>query len=266
MVRVISGGKEFTINGKLKESLDEVKEMVTKKDWDYVAVIAGLPGIGKSTFTDICAKHCCPWYDESYIAFNDDDFIRISNNAKPFSSIKLDESFESLNTKIGMSPVFLRILNHLQIIRQKNLFIFLCLPNFFDLAKGVAIFRAHHLFVCYGPKFGERGSFAAYSRDRKKRLYIDGKKYLDYNVIQPNFRGTFSPQNVLNWKKYEEMKLQHLQEQDKKINIGRNQVRDDLISYVKETLKKPVKEIAAITGLTSRAINYILNNQKEVKQ
>lgn len=263
MVKVKSGGTEFYLDQNLKDNLEEVKRVVSKKDWDYVAVVTGLPGAGKSTFSQNSARFLCPWFDESYIAFSAEEFIRITNEAKPGSAIVLDESFQSLNTKIAMSSDFLRIINHLQIIRSKNLYLFLCLPNFFDLAKGIAIFRAQHLFVCYSKNYGERGRFAAYNRDAKKKLYVDGRKYMNYNAAKPNFRGKFVKSKVVNWKNYEKMKLQHQEEQNNIIMVGRSEVRDKLILHLKKELNYSVEKIGEITGFTSRAIYYILDKYKE---
>ncbi len=257
---VISNKLEFYLDQNLRDNLDEVKEVVSKKDWDYVAIVAGLPGAGKSTFAQNSAKYCCPWFDESYICFTAEDFIKKTNECKKGSAIILDESFQSLNSKVGMSSDFLKIVNHLQIIRQKNLYIFLCLPNFFDLSKGVAVFRSHHLFVCYSESFGSRGRFAAYNRENKKSLYVDGRKYMSYNVRKPNFRGKFVKSKVVDWTKYEKLKKEHLQEQNEVQAVGKNESRNKVIRHLKD-LKYPVDKIVEISGISKRAVYYALEKK-----
>lgn len=121
-----------------------------------------------------------------------------------------------MNTKVSRSSEFVKIMNHLQLIRQKGLFIILCLPNFFDLNKGIAIFRTTHLFVVYHDKF-RRGFFGAFGRDSKRMLYVKGNKYVDYNCIKPNFKGRFTKEWIANQKLYDEMKLNHLKSQSKDI-------------------------------------------------
>lgn len=263
MVKVKVGSQELYIDQNLKDNLDEVIKVVTTKDFDYVSIIAGTPGIGKSTFTQTLAKYCCPWFDENHIAFTDESFIRITNECKPFSSVILDESFQSLNTKASMTSEFMRIINHLQIIRQKNLFLFLCLPNYFDLAKGVAIYRSHHLFVCYSPEYGTRGYFAAYSRDAKKNLYINGKKFMNYNATKPNFRGRFTKQRVLDWDKYEKNKTIYLHQQSIVENLRKNLVRNKLIKYLNVKHKLSSQELAELTGLALRTIQNLLKTTEE---
>jgi len=206
------------IDNQLKEALDVAKARV-KKDWDYVAVIAGLSGAGKSTFTrNTLAKYCCPWFSDKYTAMTDKQFIHITKYCKPKSAVILDESFASMNTKLIFSPEYLRIINHLQIIRQKNLYIFLCLPNYFDLGKNMAIFRSSHLFVTYAQESGERGYFLAFGREQKRILYVKGMKYMDYYAQDPNFKGRFYKNAAVNSEEtYIQMKLDNLQEKDRKI-------------------------------------------------
>lgn len=215
-----------------KESLDTAIKRVRLKNWDYVAIIAGLPGSGKSTLARTCAKYCCPWFDLNYIAFTADEFVEISNKCEEYSSIILDESFQALNSRTTMSPDFLKIINHLQILRQKHLFIFLCLPNFFDLAKNIAIFRASHLFVTYPNNEGDRGPFLAFDRRTKTKLYVKGMRFMDYNAEKANYLGDFwENPNIIDLDAYEEMKKKHLLAQEEEIEIKNksNYDRDEVI-------------------------------------
>jgi len=200
------------------DTLDFAIYRVKKKNWDYVSVIAGLPGSGKSTLARVCAKYCCPWFDLDHVAFTADEFVNITNTCAEYSSVILDESFASLNSRTTMTPDFLKVINHLQIIRQKHLFIFLCLPNFFDLAKNVAIFRASHLFVTYPTEEGDRGRFLAFDRDGKRVLFVKGMKFMDYNCVKANFIGDFwLNRRICDEEVYESMKKKHLIEQEKKV-------------------------------------------------
>lgn len=236
---------EVYLDGYLEKNLKAVKDVVTTKDWDYVALVTGLPGSGKSNFAITMAKYLCPWFDDNYIAFDDNDFIDITTKAKKHSAVILDESFASLNSKVTMSKEFLRIINHLQIIRQKNLFIILVLPNFFDLNKGVAMYRSHHLFLCYGKEFGDRGNFCAFGREEKKQLYIKGLKFMNYYAEKANFHGKFFKQKVIDEEVYLQKKAAHLQRQSESMEkkVKASMQRDKLIAYVHCKLKVPIEEI-----------------------
>lgn len=208
----------LTIDNQLRTALDIAKSRV-KQNWDYVGIIAGLSGAGKSTMArNTLAKYCCPWFSDKYTAMTDKEFIYITKHCKKFSSVILDESFASMNTKLTFSPEYLRIINHLQIIRQKNLYIFLCLPNFFDLGKNMAIFRSSHLFVTYAQESGQRGYFLAFGREEKRKLYVKGAKFMDYYAEDPNFKGRFYKNASVNDEKvYEKKKLDNLLNIDKKV-------------------------------------------------
>lgn len=274
MVVVISGKNwkgedcQFYLNENHKNNLQEVKDVVLKKDFDYVAIICGLPGLGKSNFAISCAKFLDPNFTEKNIAFTSHQFIELTNNCPNHSAIILDESFASMNSKITMTKEFVQVINHLQIIRQKNLFIFLCLPNFFDLSKGIAIYRSSHLFVVYSEKFGERGRFAAFGREQKKMLYILGQKYMNYQAVKPNFRGQFTKQTAINEELYKTLKLEHLKAQNKVLDVRTKSQRviDRLVSYLREKDGLNVQKIAEISGISDVSIYSHLKNTEKTKE
>jgi hypothetical protein len=251
------------INGKLMEALQYQMQRVTKKNWDYVGIIAGYPGTGKSVFSRTIAKFCCPWFDEKYIAFTADEFIEITNKCKPYSAVVLDESFQSLNVRVTMSAAFLKIINHLQIIRQKNLFIILCLPNFFDLSKHVAVWRSEHLFVTYEFDGGKRGRFLAFGKEEKKRLYIAGTKYMNYNAVQCNFVGNYAlNDDILSEEAYQVKKRKHLMEQQAQIED--KEEKGKLIGKIVENFNQAgfsVEETAKLTGKSVRTI-YLVSKSR----
>ena len=253
------------LEGYLERALSEIKSVVTAKDFDYVAIVCGLPGLGKSNFAISCAKYCDPNFTEKNIAFTSQQFIQLTNDCPNHSAVILDESFASMNSKITMTKEFVQIVNHLQIIRQKNLFIFLCLPNFFDLSKGVSIYRSSHLFVVYSEKFGERGRFAAFDREKKKMLYILGQKYMNYLCVKPNFRGKFSKQQAIDEENYKALKLEHLKEQNKSLTKQSrgNYSRDRLMAYLHLIQEIPVDDLVEGSKITERGIYKAIDTCKD---
>lgn len=253
----------MTLNGYHKKALDDVYARVYGKDWDYVAIVAGIPGAGKSEFAKVSARYLCPWFDENFIAFNANQFIKITTEAPDYSSVVLDESFESLNTSVARSPQFIKIINHLQLIRKKHLFIFLCLPNFFDLTTGIALFRSSHLFVIYADEKGNRGYFKAYDRDRKWQLYVKGKKFMSYKAEVPNFTDKFykHPQ-IIPEEIYDSLKEKnirsHIVEIEKKNKWEVRFIK--LIIGLRDKFKMTFAELGRLSNLNEDSIGLIYRN------
>ena len=265
MVQVTSGGQTFSLNYNLKKNLDIVKDAVLHKDFDYICVVSGICGSGKSTF----AQQICKYLDSTFntkdrICFSgtgENGLIERATNSISGKAFMLDESFQDLNTKISMSPDFVAIMSFLQLIRQRGLFIVLCLPNFFDLSKGIALFRANHLFVIRVGENYTRGNFEAFDRFEKQRLYVLGSKFMDYNCGNSNFDGSFSKKWVVDLKLYEKLKLEHLLSQ--KTRQGKRlqrdtYIRNTLIKYLHDEDNLLIKQISEITGLATRTIHRIL--------
>lgn len=265
MVMVTSGvledGSPYThyFDGNLEKNVLNVVDRVKNHGYDYIAVVTGIRGEGKSNFAQGVARRCCPWFSKDYIAFTDKDFIRITNEAKEFSSVVLDESFASLNSRVTSSRSFLRILNHIQLLRQKHLFIFLCLPNYFDLSKNVAIYTSSHLFLVYSDK-NERGFFCAFDRDSKKRLYIKGSKFLDYNCVRANFFGRFTKQGFISEDVYEGMKRKHLLSQNKFIDVVSrdDKFKFDVVSWLKDVESWDMDRIVEVCKVSKKTLYNIL--------
>jgi len=207
---------------KIDPDMADVLDLATKRnhrDFQYISIIAGIPGAGKTTLSFNLASYVCPWFSLKYVCFTASEFIRVTTECPQYSAVVLDESFESFNSKGSMTKEFKQILNHLQIIRQRNLFIFLNLPNFFDLSKNVAVFLASHLFFVYSTREGDRGRFLVFDRDSKRELYVKGSRYMDYSCVNANFRARFYVNKgmILDESEYEAKKLKHFREQNEKI-------------------------------------------------
>lgn len=256
----------LTLDGKLEEGLQRVKHVVTKKDFDYVAIVSGRVGQGKSTFAMQLAKYFDHSFDLEKVCFTAEDFIRVTTSCKPFSSVILDEAFLELNTKVSMSGAFLRIQNHLSIIRKRNLFIFIVLPDFFDLHQSMAINRSENLFYVYGKRYGDRDSFAAFKVKNKRMLYIRGKKYHEYNAWKATIRGTFTKLRTIDERLYEDKKDLFLKEQDKsQKNLSRADVsRIRLMKYLIENKVMSQREISKICRVSEASTSLMLSRNANV--
>ena len=218
---------------------------------------------GKSTLMrTTIAPYLGKTLEDIKIVFTAEEFIEVSNNCPDNSVIIVDEGFADWNSRQATRNDFLKLINHAQLIRQKHLYILICLPNFFDLSKTIAIFRSSHLFVTYANDNGKRGYFLAFGRDKKRELFIKGSKYMDYNCVKANFVGNFRMnKGLMDDEAYEKQKKRHLLEQGKSLTKP-NEGRVDRAKFITENaiinLKRKgfkQKEMAQILGIGENTVS-----------
>lgn len=206
--------KEYYMDGYLSENLNTAKDKI-KSDWDMVFTVDGAEGSGKSVLTLQMAYYCDPSDDLiERTCFNAFQFRKVIKNAKPFQAVIYDEAHAGLNSRAAMSFINRALVSMLTEIRQKNLFVFIVLPTFFDLDRYVALWRSRALIHVYTSGSFERGYFAFYNSDKKKDLYLQGKKLYQYNVCHPNFTGRFTNYYTVDQKKYRALKADSLKKSE----------------------------------------------------
>lgn len=200
------------MDGHLVENLDVLKKAVTE-DWDGLIVIDGPEGSGKSVLAQQIAYYCDPGLEINRIVFTPDDFRSEVLSAKKHQAIVYDEAFAGLSSRKTMSETNHTIVSMLTEIRQKNLFLFVVLPSFFDLDKYVALWRSRALLHVYADRF-TRGFFKFYSYSKKKELYVLGKKYYNYHAAKADFSGRFVNFYPLPKEEYQKKKINSLRRHD----------------------------------------------------
>lgn len=263
MVKVfINTEEEYYMDGYLKQNLDKAKDVV-KDDWDMIFLIDGYEGVGKSVFTQQLAKYCDPNFSIDKITFNAKDFKTAVRKADNYSAIIYDEAYGGLSSKSWMNKVNQSIVEMLTEIRYKNLFIFIVLPTFFDLVRYVALWRSRALIHVYDVDFA-RGYLAFYNKDRKKQLYIKGKKFYSYstNIIKPNFIGRFTNHYTVNKDDYVNRKKLNAERVEKQQErVDKLLERDKIIIRMKE-LGYKFDEIGKVSDLTKARISQIVNERE----
>jgi adenylate kinase family enzyme len=259
-IKVDGFEKPLRVHDTLYKNLEKVKHSVIKRGWDYVAIVSGLPGAGKSTFAHQICKSLDPTFNEDRICFTAKDFREKTSFGNKGEAYMLDESFADMNANLSRDPEFIATVNHLQLIRQRNLFLILVLPDFFSLQKTIAIFRSSHLFVVYATDY-DRGSFAVFDRGTKRELYIKGKQFLNYQIIPPNFRGNFSDEWFINFDKYEKEKLKHLQEQAtvREKETKHSIQRDFFVAFINKEYNMPIMDIVRRFNLPEATVRRWVN-------
>jgi len=200
MVIVDCMSHEFYIDGILKDNLDSLKQNVLK-DYDAFLIVSGREGYGKSTIAAQVATYLDSSYDLSRCCFTAEQFIDAVEKAEKYEAIVFDETMGYLSSRGSMSKFNRALIKVMSEMRSKNLFVILCIPNFFELDRYPAMHRSVALIHCY-----KRGRFAVFNYSAKKYLYIKGKKFYSYYQTKPDFIGVFVDYFPYNLEEYEKKK------------------------------------------------------------
>ena len=177
------GQNSFYMSPLLRKELRKIHDLVWKKDRDWVGVVDGDEGSGKSVLAMQICKELDPDFGIDNIVYNADDFMDKIKKARKGQAILLDEGYAAANARASLSEVNRALVGLATEMRQKNLFVVICLPSFFDLDKYFAIHRSRVLFHVYFNAQGERGQFIVFPKTAKKLLFLNGKK--NYSYAEP---------------------------------------------------------------------------------
>jgi len=182
-VRLPSRKVPFFIDSVLKKELDQVRYRVLEKDFDFVTIVDGREGSGKSVLAMQMGAYLDPRFSLDNIVFTSEEFIKKIKDPKikKGACIILDEAFNAINSRASMTEVNRSMGAVATEMRQKNLFIIIVLPSYFDLDKQFAIHRASSLIHVYLKNNVDRGQYLIFPRSKKLHLYLNGKKTYNYS-------------------------------------------------------------------------------------
>lgn len=253
------------MDGYLKTNLDSCKEVI-KKDWDMVFAVDGYEGSGKSVLAQQCAKYCDPGFNIERVCFTPKEFVTAIKKAKKFEAIIYDEAYGGMSSRAAMSEVNKSLMGVLAEIRQKNLYVFIVLPCFFELDKYAAVWRSRALLHVYLGEGFQRGRFAFYNMEKKKALYVLGKKFYSYSKPRPNFIGRFTKGYTVDEQAYRQKKLEALsaREQEPKSTAKEVRFKDQRDTLIRELSRNGYTQskIGSLIGITQPTINDIINIPK----
>jgi len=253
-------GKRIYLDGYLKAVLDQCKKD-NRKDWDAFLIVDGIERGGKSCFAQAIGDYLAEGkLDLNNICFTPKDFRERILAAKKYDVIIFDEAFRGLTSRAAMSEVNKMLVGIFNEIGQKNLFVIIVIPSFFELDKYPAIHRSKMLLHIYvDPKTGDRGRFVMYDRTGKKVLYLMGKKGYNYNVWKGRFHGRFTKYYAVDEKDYRAKKLKFLayMPEGKRLS-GREllwKIRAGMAMIMLQRYELSQKQIADALGINARLIS-----------
>lgn len=234
---------------------------VVKKDKDKVIVVDGREGSGKSVLAQQLAAHLDPTFNIDKIAFNADEFMAMikSPDRKKGDCIILDEAFLAANARSAMSSINRAMIGLATEMRQLNLFVIIVLPTYFDLDKYFAIWRTDILLHVFFNKTGDRGFYYCYNHEKKKSLYLKGKKFYNYNMVKTGLpvcrfrKGYVVDEDIYREKKQSAFRVE-------KTTRLEERYKDRLIKLINMLEQKGIslKEIGDAIGLAPASVSKML--------
>ncbi|MCK9429453.1 MAG: hypothetical protein M0R17_05575 [Candidatus Omnitrophica bacterium] len=254
---------EFYLDDKLKRRTDEkIKLALSQEDKDFLAIVDGKVGSGKSTFAIQWAKYVDQSFCLERICFTPEEFRNAILKAKKGQAVIYDEAFTGLSSRTALTQVNGCLVSLAMQVRQKNLFIILVLPLVFLLDKYFVMDRAKCLVHVSENKNGNRGYFRIYNENKIKQLILLGKNTFSYSKsVWTKFRGRFYGKFGLG----EELKKSYLEKKEKALNeSGKNPISSGQIKYM-EQRNLLIWLLRKEKGLTYHEIeNLLLDYQVEI--
>src|SRR3990167_2215901 len=184
----------YYYDGLLAKRLDRYKKAIIK-NWDFVFVIDGAERAGKSIFAQQIAQYLTNGnFTIDKLTFTADDFIKTATASKKGDCVIWDEAFRGLAGRSTMSDVNKLITGFLMECGQKNLYIILVLPSFWDLDRYALLHRCRGVFHIHTDANLNRGFFKFYTRDSVRFMLVNHRKFRYGYCMNCLFRGRF-----INW-------------------------------------------------------------------
>lgn len=264
------------IDGTLYENLKIAAKNIVK-DLTILGVCSSSTfevGAGKSTFisqmgeayTDLVNQYHGTNLEFSMknIVFRPEELIKRAFELPQYSFIILDE-WEELHY---WSELAMALRQFFRKCRQLNLFIVIIIPNFFQLQMSYAISRSlFFVDVKFQGEF-DRGYFDFYNFERKKDLYVYGKKTQNYNAAKPNFSGRFVGGYAVDEAEYRKAKWKDMIDSEERVKpevTERNvtiKIFKRIYGYFKGRIT--IEELASALGVTERTgCNWLIKEIEE---
>lgn len=209
----------------------KIKPKLKKKDYDWVWIVDGSEGSGKSVFSMQLARIIDPTFCLERVCMTPNEFTKAIIKAEKGQAVVFDEGFTGLSSRASLTEINRLMVSLMMEMRQKNLFIVVVMPTIFLLDRYVALFRARGLFHIY-TKDGRRGRWVYFNNKSKKQLYIYGKKLFSYSKPRSNFRGRFADQYVVNEEEYRKKKAETLAKKSRSTRAEVFKRQRDILFYI----------------------------------
>jgi len=158
----LRGEKKLLLDKGMIKKIIPLLEDMYKSNQDFLIILSGKEGAGKSTFARQLAWFCYYFLKkhkgEAYfdtessknIHFSAEGYVNSCLENKKFTINILDEARSVINRKRSTSKESVQFTNYLSEARDQNLVHIICLPSWLDLDRYVVQHRARAIIKIYG--------------------------------------------------------------------------------------------------------------------
>ncbi len=245
----------------LTKNLDIIKNLINYKDYDWLHVVTGVEGTGKSTLaTQLCLYIDPDFFEKDNIITNVSELKRCFRLSNKGSAILIDEGAPMFFSRDSMKKETKEATQLLRGLRGKNCFVCICMPDFFALDKYIREHRVGSL-----SRVVKRGRGWFYSKSKIQKMLTQSHSVFNKNFgskwTDPNFKHNFPDLDKKTKKKYLIMKKNIMDSyvvEEKKANTITKKER--IIKLLNEGIE-PTK----ISKIVESPVSYIYQVKLDVK-
>lgn len=251
----LTGGR-LLFNSLLYGRLWAIMNSVTKDDRDHFIVVAGKEGTGKTTLAIQMGAVLSERFNLNSICFKPYNFIDNIDTSQKGDCIQLDEGNLFLFSREAMSGTNVDMVKIFALMRQRNLIVIICVPNFFTLDTYIRDHRVDTLI-----NIEERGKFTCYFGKAIKIISKEGAKYKTIKGIKVPY-GTFfdgyynklfPTQNDITFETYSQHKHNQFKDFITELKNNYTDIKENLLDMGQAT---------KISPLSSKTIKRMIQNEE----
>jgi hypothetical protein len=185
----------------LLQSLEKIDAVRRRRNLDWVNIVVGPVGAGKSTLSLYCCEILDKNFTEDKIALSAKELMNNFLNAEQYSAILYDEGLQGLMSRRAMSSENVEQIKAFNQLRQgKNLVVFIVVQDLNLLEKHIHTSRANAIFRCIflkDERTGDpiQGFVKVYGKKAMKKIKKDSYGNIvwpkeNYMDRFPDMRGT----------------------------------------------------------------------------
>lgn len=231
-----------------------IKERYLDKENDYIIIVTGKEGSGKSNFSFNLASEIDPDFNLENIVFKPKDMREVGDKLPKKSALIVDEGTNVFNKYESMTKQTRKTVKKLTMMRFYQLVIFINISNLGELHKYFKVHRLDQDGICI-VRITHRGNFWFVGNS--------GVKYVRKKLLQKNKTFSWSDKKLKDWitrgsfknyekhhsqfsKKYREKKLKQIaepeSEEEKKTELTKGELIQEIIKTNPNVKNKEIEK------------------------